>query len=187
MPTSRSTIVSLLFFGSPIAVFWGIRTVVISTFYTVFVTWTAAHIGKKIGVIVPAWIDRYASAAVVLILSAKDIAASTAKRAPRYPFWRLVSFSVFGFGLCNMFSASASARARSFGFKVRGQSNVGSSAFAEAQPTCMDSFHSSKGNNGQKTETQTCDIDWFGHERPRTRLLASSDGRALQRLTVALL
>lgn len=113
MPTSRSTIVSLLFFGSPIAVFWGIRTVVISTFYTVFVTWTAAHIGKKIGVIVPAWIDRYASAAVVLILSAKDIAASTAKRAPRYPFWRLVSFSVFGFGLCNMFSASASARARS--------------------------------------------------------------------------
>ena len=83
-----STIGDLHFPSRPTTIPLGIWTIVVDAVDSEFRIRTTAHVGEEVGVVVPTWIDRYASAAVVFVGFAFRVFASLAQSVPRFVFWR---------------------------------------------------------------------------------------------------
>ena len=152
-----AAVVRLFFFGTPVAIFRGIRTVIVSTLYAVFWTRAASHLGKKISVIVPAWIDRYASAAVVFVVFSIRIFASLMHSSPDYPFWRQ-AISVFVIRLAKAVFCPAPTRFRLSSSKIATKADQFVAAIASTKPTGLAMLNFCKGNNDKAFKTSPCEV-----------------------------
>jgi hypothetical protein len=76
----------LHFSSCPAAIPWRVRAIVVNAVECEFWVWPPSHIGKKIDIIVPTWVNRYASAAVVFVGLALRVVASLAQSVPCFVF-----------------------------------------------------------------------------------------------------
>ena len=127
-----STVVRLFFRGRPTAVVAGIRTVVVNSIQRMLRHRFASHIGKKILVLVPLWINRDAAATIPLILGTVWIAATISHVFPCHIFWGPVVRMCCPFAI--QFAEQASARAGPALFQIARKNFLFTSTIAATQP-----------------------------------------------------
>ena len=157
-----TTVGNLHFPSRPAAIPRGIGTIVVDAVEGELGTRTPAHVSKKVGVVIPARIDRYAATAVVFVGFAFRIFASLAQSIPRFVFRRHGMANGIAM-LDGVIHSETSAGFSNSSFHVAGEDNGYFPAVTLTAESSKVAFDIEERKDKELSEALTGKINTFGH------------------------
>jgi len=146
----------------PMAIFSGIRTVVIDAVELMIRRRPPPHVGEKAGVAVPSRMYRDPSPTIALPILVLGIATAVAHVGPHFPF----GGAPRPIAMARVFAADgrvlgAATRLHIPGLQIVGRNHVIAATIATAKPVSIAGFCMSQRNNSQEAKTLGCEV--FSH------------------------